>query len=97
MKYVGISPKILKSTKDMIGCSPQELREHIESKFIDGMSWENYGTFGWHLDHITPLASAKDKEEIIKLNHYTNLQPLWAIDNLKKGGRMIDPPLILTS
>ena len=73
----------------MVGCSPQSLREHIESKFAGGMSWDNYGVNGWHLDHIIPLASAKNKEEIIKLNHYTNLQPLWAIENLKKGSQII--------
>ena len=89
-KCKGISHKLSKSTQEMIGCSPQELREHIENKFVDGMSWDNYGTYGWHLDHIIPLASANTKEEIIKLNHYTNLQPLWALDNLKKGARIIE-------
>jgi hypothetical protein len=88
-KCKGISHKLSKSTQEMVGCSPKELREYIENKFVDGMSWDNYGAKGWHLDHIIPLASAKDKEEIIKLNHYTNLQPLWATDNLKKGGRII--------
>ena len=49
------------------------------------MNWENRGL--WHIDHIIPLATAKTEDEIIRLNHYTNLQPLWAIDNLKKGTR----------
>lgn len=89
MKSIGISPKLSKETQEMVGCSPQSLREHIESKFAGGMSWDNYGVNGWHLDHIIPLASAKNKEEIIKLNHYTNLQPLWAIENLKKGSQII--------
>jgi hypothetical protein len=74
----------------MIGCSPQEFREYIESKFSEGMSWDNYGPRGWHLDHIIPLASAKNINEAIKLNHYTNLQPLWAEDNCKKGCRITD-------
>jgi hypothetical protein len=87
-KAKGISHKLSKSTQEIIGCSPQELREHIENKFVDGMSWDNYGYNGWHLDHIIPLCSGNNKEEIFKLNHYTNLQPLWAMDNMKKGGRI---------
>ena len=51
------------------------------------MTLENHGE--WHLDHIIPLAIAKTEEEIIKLNHYTNFQPLWAIDNLKKGAKIL--------
>ena len=67
---------------DIVGCSPDELKEHIQSKFIEGMCWENHGE--WHIDHVVPLASAKTEDEIYKLNHYSNLQPLWKIDNLKK-------------
>jgi hypothetical protein len=52
------------------------------------MSWENHGMYGWHIDHIIPLASAKDEDEIYKLCHYTNLQPLWWFDNLSKGSKM---------
>jgi hypothetical protein len=54
------------------------------------MNWENYGQFGWHVDHIIPLSSAKTEEEIYKLSHYTNLQPLWAQDNLKKGNKILN-------
>jgi hypothetical protein len=89
LKLIGIMGKISKSTYEMIGCTPQELRDYIESKFVDGMSWDNYGLRGWHIDHIIPLSSTKIKEEIIKLNHYTNLQPLWATDNLKKGSKIL--------
>ncbi len=81
--------KISKRTIEMIGCSCSELREHIEKKFTEGMNWNNYGKNGWHVDHIIPLSSAKNEEEMIKLNHYTNLQPLWAIDNIKKGKKII--------
>ena len=70
-------------TKDMLGCTWEELRCHMESKFLDGMSWANRSM--WHIDHITPLASAKSVEEVVKLCHYTNLQPLWAEDNMRKG------------
>ena len=51
------------------------------------MSWENQGK--WHIDHITPLSSAKTEEEVYRLCHYTNLQPLWAEDNLKKGSKIL--------
>jgi hypothetical protein len=74
-------------TFSVIGCTPQELKEHLENKFILGMSWENQGQ--WHIDHIIPLSSAKTEDEIYKLCHYTNLQPLWAEDNLKKSNKLI--------
>lgn len=75
-------------TFDIVGCNPQFLKEHIENQFIEGMSWDNYGFYGWHIDHIIPLSSAKTEEEIYKLCHYTNLQPLWAKDNLSKGNKI---------
>lgn len=75
----------LRSTKQMIGCSYDALKKHIESQFINGMSWDNIGK--WHIDHEKPLSSAVDEKELIALNHYTNLRPLWAIDNLKKGSK----------
>jgi len=80
--------KILKpdTTFELIGCSPQELVSHIEKQFKDGMNWENHGE--WHIDHIIPLSSAKTKEDLFKLCHYTNLQPLWAFDNLSKGAKL---------
>jgi hypothetical protein len=89
MKCKGISKKINKKTIEMVGCGPTELKEHIEKQFMDGMSWENHGPKGWHLDHIIPLISAKTEEDMFKLNHYTNLQPLWAKDNLKKGKKIV--------
>lgn len=76
------------NTFDIIGCSPIFLKEYIEKKFTEEMSWSNRGLFGWHIDHIIPLSSAKTEEEIYKLCHYTNLQPLWAKDNLKKGKKL---------
>ena len=72
---------------DMLGCNYEEAFKHIESQFTDGMSWSNHTTDGWHIDHIIPLASAKTEEELIKLCHYTNLQPMWAEENLSKGCR----------
>lgn len=75
------------SFKQYIGCSLEELKIHIEKQFVNGMTWENQGE--WHLDHIQPLSSAKTTEELFKLCHYKNLQPLWAIDNLKKCAKII--------
>lgn len=74
-------------TIDLLGCSPMELREYLESKFEDGMTWENRGLHGWHIDHIKPCASfdLSDPEQQKECFHYTNLQPLWAKDNLSKG------------
>lgn len=72
-------------THQILGCSFEEFKIHIESQFTDGMSWDNYGE--WHYDHKTPVSWALTQEEIIALNHYTNFQPLWAKDNLSKGNR----------
>jgi len=75
-------------TEEILGCSISDFNNYIESKFTEGMSFSNHGE--WHLDHIIPMATAKTEEEVIKLNHYTNFQPLWAVDNLKKGKRIIN-------
>lgn len=66
-----------------IGCDQATLIKHLESQFNSGMSWLNYGE--WHIDHINPLASATSEEHMYSLCHYTNLQPLWGIDNIRKG------------
>jgi len=70
-----------------LGVSFDELNIYLEQKFKNNMSWENYGE--WHIDHIIPLSSAKTEKEIYELCHYTNLQPLWAEDNLKKGCKVL--------
>lgn len=74
------------STAAMLGCTWEELTSHLESRFKDGMTWENRGL--WHIDHIVPLSSASDAEEMIRLGHYKNLQPLWALENLSKGSKI---------
>jgi hypothetical protein len=74
-------------TFDIVGCTPQSLKEHLETQFIDGMSWDNRSE--WHIDHIIPLSSAKTEDELYGLCHYTNLQPLWAEDNLKKSNKIL--------
>lgn len=73
--------------KEYIGCSLEFLKEYIEKQFQPGMTWANHTTYGWHLDHIKPLSKAKTSEELYKLCHYTNLQPLWWRDNISKGNR----------
>lgn len=76
-----------KSTIQLLGCSIKDLRKHLQSKFQPGMSWSNYGK--WHIDHIRPCAKfdLSKKSEQCKCFHYTNLQPLWAKDNLKKSNK----------
>jgi hypothetical protein len=88
LKTVNIPKK--GSTFDIVGCTPQFLKEHLEMNFKDGMNWENYGLYGWHIDHIIPLSSAEDEDGVYKLCHYTNLQPLWAKENLSKGSKIIN-------
>jgi len=77
----------LRGNSKLLGCSYEEVREHLTKQFTIGMSWDNYGE--WHIDHIIPLASATTEDEVLKLYHYSNLQPLWAIDNIRKGSKII--------
>lgn len=79
------------TTKSLLGCDILTFRSYIESKFQSGMSWENYGRFGWHIDHIKACKHfnlSKPQEQRICFN-YKNLQPLWWEDNLKKGTKDI--------
>lgn len=78
-------------TLDLLGCSVEELWIHLEKQFTTGMTRENHGRNGWHIDHIIPCASfdLSDPEQQRKCFHYTNLQPLWAEDNIKKGNKII--------
>ena len=87
LKINNFRKQISKSNYDLIGCTPEELKQHFENLFTEGMSWDNQGK--WHIDHIIPLASATTYDEVMKLSHYTNLQPLWGEDNLKKGKKII--------
>ena len=74
-------------TFEIVGCSPLELKIHLEQKFTEGMSWDNQGK--WHIDHIIPLSSATNEDGLYKLCYFTNLQPMWAADNIKKGAKII--------
>jgi hypothetical protein len=77
------------STIKLTGCTIEFLRSHIESKFEDGMSWDNYGV--WHIDHIIACANfdLSDPEQQKICFHYTNLQPMWGEQNIKKGARLL--------
>ena len=78
-----------RTTAYLVGCSIAYLKIHLEGQFQFGMTWDNYGLHGWHIDHIRPCASfdLTDPEQQKQCFHYTNLQPLWAEDNLKKGAK----------
>lgn len=75
------------NTFTIVGCDPKQLKEFLENKFVDGMSWDNYGK--WHIDHIIPISSAVNDNDVYNLCHYTNLQPLWSEDNIKKSNKLI--------
>ncbi len=79
-----------KHTESLIGCSFEFLRSYLESKFYGDMKWENYGYYGWHIDHIRPCSSfdLTVEEQQKECFHYTNLQPLWWKDNLSKSDKV---------
>jgi len=74
----------------LLGCTMAEFVAHIESLWSDGMSWANWTRDGWHIDHIVPLSAfdLTDTEQLKAACHYTNLRPLWATDNLRKGAKV---------
>ena len=87
LKTQGV-PRNRKTNKGF-GCSALGLKAHLEALFLPGMSWDNYGYSGWHVDHIRPIASfdLNDPEQFAECFHYTNLQPLWAVDNMAKSDK----------
>jgi hypothetical protein len=74
---------------ELLGCTIEFFKNYIEAQFKEGMTWGNYGKKGWHIDHIIPVCNFNltKEEEQKKCFHYTNLQPLWWFDNLKKGSK----------
>ena len=89
--------KQCKHSMDLLGCSIPEVREHLEKQFQEGMSWDNWSVEGWHIDHIIPLSyfDFRDYEQQKRAWHYTNLRPLWAMDNIKKKDKIIELQLLL--
>ena len=73
---------------ELLGCDWETFKTHIENQFLDGMTWDNHGQYGWHFDHIYPISLGQTQDEIDELNHYTNFQPLWWEDNLKKSNKI---------
>lgn len=82
---------------DLLGCSIEDFRKYMEMQFTKDMTWNNWGQFGWHVDHIIPVSSFNftKEEDQRKCFHYTNLQPLWWKDNILKSNKIIEKQLIL--
>ena len=87
LKHRGIREP--RTTLELIGCTPRELQVHLERKFLPGMSWHNHGK--WHIDHLVPCAQfdLTNLEDRQRCFHFSNLQPLWAAENIRKGGRAV--------
>jgi hypothetical protein len=92
LKNILIRKKINKiySYVELVGCTIQELKLHIESQFKEDMTWDNHNAKGWHIDHIKPCVSfdLSDPEQQRECFHFTNLQPLWWYENLSKGCKL---------
>ena len=76
-------------TLELLGCSIEDFKKHLESLWKEGMSWENQGYKGWHIDHIRPCISFNltDPEQQKQCFHWSNMQPLWAKENMEKGDK----------
>jgi len=85
-------------SEELLGATYVIVKQHIERQFKKGMNWTNHGrgVGKWNIDHKIPLASAKTKEDLTALCHYRNLQPLWAIDNIKKSDKILPIQVELT-
>lgn len=79
---------VIKRSKslEILGCSIAFFKIHIRNQFTEGMSWSNYGK--WHLDHIYPTSLAQTTDDVLRLNHYKNFQPLWALNNIRKSNKI---------
>jgi len=78
-----------KTSLEYLGCTLKEFQNHIESQWQEGMTWENHSADGWHIDHIVPIDwYIKNSDDPWQANHYTNLQPLWAKENLSKNNKI---------
>lgn len=84
LRLMGSGPKTGR-TMNVVGCSHEQFRVHIEKQFLKGMTWENRDQ--WHIDHITPISKATCEEDVIALYHFTNLRPMWASDNIRKSNK----------
>jgi len=79
---------------ELTGCSIDDLKDYLQALFYDAngceMDWNNYGKHGWHVDHIQPMSSfdLNDEDELRTACHFSNLQPLWQLDNKEKGDKL---------
>lgn len=89
--YIKKNSKRSSSAVRDLGCTTQELIKYFESQFKEGMTWQNWTKNGWHIDHIVPLSwfDLSNREQFLVACHYTNLQPLWAKDNIKKSNKLL--------
>jgi len=83
---IGITKK--SKSEDILGCTLEFFRDYILSQCPEDVTLEDFHTHGYHIDHKIPISSAKTEEEVLKLCHYTNLQPLWCSDNIKKSNKL---------
>ena len=89
--YAALKGKVKSAkTMELIGCTIEYLKTYLESQFVKGMKWDNYGRYGWHIDHIIPCAvfDMSNHKEQKECFHFSNLQPLWAEDNLRKSNKV---------
>jgi hypothetical protein len=82
-------PRVRYRTEKMIGCTIEQLKIHLEARFKRGMTWDNHGSC-WHIDHIIPMAhfDLTDERQLLAASHYTNMQPMWASENLAKSDKL---------
>jgi hypothetical protein len=82
-------PRIRYRTEKMVGCTIEQLKAHLEAQFKRGMTWDNHGSL-WHIDHIIPMAhfDVTDENQLLAASHYTNMQPMWAHENLAKSDKL---------
>jgi hypothetical protein len=81
--------------EDLVGYTAEKLKKHLEKQFVNGMSWENYGKDGWHLDHKIPISvfnfTKSEHRDFKRCWALKNLQPMWALDNLEKHAKLTQP------
>lgn len=82
--------KKAKRTEEILGCTIEFFTKYILNLCPPNVTLKDFGRFGYHIDHIIPISSAKTEEDVIKLNHYTNLQPLWCTENIRKSNKIIE-------
>ena len=86
--FASIGSSKNQETQAILGCTFDDFRAHIARQFLSGMTWDRMGR-EIHIDHIVPLATAVNEQDVIALNHFTNLRPMWARDNISKGAKVV--------